>query len=93
MLCNTTRQGMECAFMSSKGCSYSGGTCHPAIESCSGCDRTVASGDQFFCKSYPDPAAKWRNGACNFATHIKGESKEAGKVNPLKASKRAAGKK
>lgn len=93
MLCTTTREGMECAFMSSKGCSFSGGTCHPAIESCEGCERTVAAGDLLYCKSYPDPAAKWRYGACNFATHIKGQVKETAKLNPIKASKRAAGKK
>jgi hypothetical protein len=79
--------------MSSKGCFFSSGTCHPTVESCAGCERTVAAGDQFYCKSYPDPAAKWRYGTCNFATHVKGESKEVGKINPLKASKRAAGNK
>jgi len=38
---------------------------------------------------------KWRNGPCNFATHVKHEIKrdESGKViNPLKAAKRAAKK-
>ena len=93
MLCTTTREGLECAFMTAKGCSFNGGTCHPAIESCEGCERTVAAGDLLYCKSYPDPAAKWRYGACNFATHIKGQVKEAAKLNPIKASKRAAGKK
>ena len=33
---------------------------------------------------------KWFDGRCNFATHIKTESGKAAKVNPLKASKRAA---
>ncbi len=93
MLCTTTREGQECAFMTNKGCSFLGGTCHPAVESCLGCDRTVAVGEMEYCKSYPDPAAKWRQGNCNFATHIKIDAKEAAKVNPLKASKRAAGKK
>jgi len=46
-----------------------------------------------FCSVYPNPAAKWRRGVCNFATHVKVEmpKDESGKkVNPLKAAKRAA---
>ena len=94
MQCTTNRPGMECGFMSGKGCGYVGGTCHPIVEACQGCDRTVTVGEMAFCKSYPDPAAKWRFGACNFATHIKGEAKEdSRKINPLKASKRASAKK
>ena len=93
MLCSTTREGQECAFMSGKGCSFNGGTCHPAVESCEGCDRTVNVGEMVYCKSYPDPTVKWRHGNCNFATHIKGQAKETSKLNPIKASKRAAGKK
>ena len=46
--------------------------------------------EQQFCGSYPNPAKKWFDGRCNFATHIKTESGKAAKVNPLKASKRAA---
>lgn len=93
MLCTTTREGMECNFMSAKGCKFVAGTCHPIVEACHGCDRTVSVGDQAYCKSYPDPASKWRTGNCNFATHIKVETKESAKINPLKASKRASGKK
>jgi len=89
MKCTTTREGYDCNFMTAEGCSYNGGTCHPAIEACQGCDRTVTQGEMVYCKSYPDPAAKWRYGVCNFATHVKGEMKEAVKLNPLKASKRA----
>ena len=36
-----------------------------------------------------DEHGRLRYGVCNFATHIKGEMKEAPKMNPLKASKRA----
>ena len=93
MLCTTTKEGLDCAFMTKKGCGYNGGTCHPTVESCMGCDRTVTVGERTYCKSYPDPAAKWRLGPCNFATHVKTESKESAKINPLKASKRASGKK
>ncbi|ADK85478.1 conserved hypothetical protein [Desulfarculus baarsii DSM 2075] len=89
MLCTTTREGNECAFMSKNGCTFSGGTCNPAIEACLGCERLVTAGDMQYCSSYPDPAAKWRYGVCNFATHVKGTSKEEAKINPLKASRRA----
>jgi hypothetical protein len=93
MLCTTTREGMECAFMTEKGCSYNGGTCHPAVEACEGCARAVQVGDLFYCTTYPDPASKRRYGICNFATHVKDQSevKEV-KLNPIKASKRAAGR-
>lgn len=90
MICTTTREGFECAFMTASGCSFNGGTCHPAVEPCLGCDRTVTVGDMVYCRAYPDPAAKWSHGPCNLATHVKGESKGEVKLNPLKASKRAA---
>jgi hypothetical protein len=90
MLCTTTREGYECAFMSAKGCSFNGGTCHPAVEPCQGCERTITVGDMVYCQAYPDPAAKWRFGKCNFATHVKGEAEIEVKLNPLKASKRAS---
>ena len=90
MLCTTTREGHDCNFMGKNGCMFNGGTCHPAVEPCLGCDRTVTVGDSIYCQSYPDPAAKWRYGLCNFATHVKEEIKvESRTLNPLKASKRA----
>ena len=93
MLCATTREGLECSFMSNKGCSYLGGTCMPIVEACQGCDRTMSVLQGVYCKSYPAPSEKWRRGNCNFATHIKEEVKEAAKINPLKASKRSNKKK
>ena len=65
----------------------------PIVESCQGCDRTTSIDDAVYCKSYSNPAAKWRLGICNFATHVKAEVKAGTKVNPLKASKRASKKK
>ncbi len=62
----------------------------PAVEKCTGCDRLREFEGETFCSSYPEPARKWAGGRCNFATHIKAESAAAAKVNPLKASKRAA---
>ena len=89
MQCTTTKEGHECAFMTKSGCGYSGGTCHPAVEPCQGCDRAEEIGDLFYCSTYPDPASKWAHGPCNFATHVKGETQIEVKMNPLKASKRA----
>lgn len=65
----------------------------PIVEACQGCERAVNVDDATFCKSYPNPSAKWRHGLCNFATHVKVQSKAAAKVNPLKASKKASKKK
>ncbi len=67
----------------------------PIVEQCQGCERIKEFAGNQYCSSYPQPAAKWRHGACNFATHIKASVDKQGqvKVNPLKASKRAARKK
>ncbi len=62
----------------------------PIIDKCEGCDRVRTFEDQQFCGSYPNPERKWTAGRCNFATHIKTQSTGTAKVNPLKASKRAA---
>lgn len=64
----------------------------PIIENCDGCERIVVEDSDKYCKTYANPAAKWRNGLCNFATHAKPEIKvQKIRVNPLKASKRASG--
>ena len=64
----------------------------PIVESCQGCERTMNMDDATYCKSYPNPAAKWRLGVCNFATHVRAQTKSSAKINPLKASKRASKK-
>ncbi len=66
--------------------------CHPIVEKCVGCERTVEHDGTKYCKSYPLPERKWAQKVCNFATHVKLEVDKQGKVNvnPLKASKRAA---
>ena len=44
------------------------------------------------CLVAPSPSHKWAGGMCNFATHRRVEIKlEELKINPLKASKKAAG--
>ncbi|GAB6887681.1 PxxKW family cysteine-rich protein [Desulfothermus okinawensis JCM 13304] len=75
-----------------QGLKFKGVILEPIVENCEGCERVVEFEGEKYCASYPRPQAKWRNGACNFATHVKAEIDKAGKVklNPLKASKRAA---
>ncbi|MDR2892897.1 MAG: PxxKW family cysteine-rich protein [Deltaproteobacteria bacterium] len=72
------------------GMMYNGFLCKPIIDKCEGCDRVRPFEDQNYCYSFPQPASKWAMGRCNFATHMKTETKAQGKVNPLKASKRAS---
>lgn len=72
---------------------FSSGQFQTIIDKCEGCARVVEAGADKFCRTYTVPAAKWRQGLCNFATHVKPELvTAAAKVNPLKASKRAAAK-
>ena len=66
----------------------------PVIEQCNGCERIVEIEQGKFCDAYMNPAAKWRLGICNFATHAKPEVKIVKiRVNPLKAAKRASRRK
>ncbi len=89
MVCKTARAGSDCALMTSKGCSYNGGTCYPIVEGCTGCNSILEYPSGKYCSAYPDPPLKWKRGNCNFATHLKlAGKKEPSKINPLKASKR-----
>ena len=73
---------------------YSSGLFQPVIEKCEGCERIVSTDSGNYCRAYISPEAKWRLGMCNYATHVKPEVVIATvKINPLKASKRAAAKK
>jgi len=90
MVCQTVKVGADCMFMTKKGCTYNGGTCHPVVDQCNGCDRVAEYPAGLYCKAYSEPALKWVTGTCTLATHVKrtngnGETK---KLNPLKASKR-----
>jgi hypothetical protein len=94
MQCATVKKGAECAFMTKQGCNFTGGRCNPIVEACQGCSRVVTHEEGTFCLVAPNPAKKWVNGPCNFATHRQIEVVEqTQKLNPLKASKRAVGKK
>lgn len=90
MICQTTKAGTECVFMGKKGCGFNGGTCHPIVEKCEGCNKVMVLATGQYCKVYPDPTGKWSTGRCPQASHVKKEVTEtAQKINPLKASKRA----
>jgi hypothetical protein len=76
--------------MTRKGCGFNGGMCHPIIDKCEDCSKTIEFPTGTYCMIYPDPASKWAVGGCPMASHIQKESKEATqKINPLKASKRS----
>ena len=92
MICTTVRKGSDCIFMTAKGCSYTGGICREIVEKCKGCNRTVEFSAGWYCSASPEPSTKWKTGNCNLATHIVAEAVPAttAKINPLKASKRAA---
>jgi hypothetical protein len=81
---------LQNAVKTSEGVSMNGFLLSPVVDQCSGCDRVRSFEEQEFCSSYPNPGSKWIGGNCNFATHIKVQATAAAKVNPLKASKRAA---
>ncbi|TET92581.1 MAG: hypothetical protein E3J46_01195 [Desulfobacteraceae bacterium] len=90
MVCTTVKKGVECIFMTKRGCEFNGGSCHPIVDQCDGCQRIVEYPTGTFCMSFPDPVIKWKNGVCNMATHMKTQTTaENHKLNPLKASKRS----
>ncbi len=83
---------LDGAVMTADGLSFKGVIMSPVVENCTGCERVAVFGEQSFCPTYAQPAKKWTRGICNFATHVKATVDKEGKtkVNPLKASKRAA---
>ena len=92
MICKTVKAGFECAFMTKNGCGFVNSSCAVVIDKCEGCAKAFDFESAKYCKVYPDPAGKWLSGRCPTATHVKLEIKEAQKINPLKASKRASKK-
>ena len=89
MVCTTVKEGIECPFMTAKGCFFNGGVCHEVVEQCSGCNRNVQYASSWYCSACPDPSVKWKNGNCNLATHtMTTTTAKQTKLNPLKASKR-----
>jgi hypothetical protein len=78
------------AVMTSEGMAYKGAVFSPVIDKCEGCSRIRDFEGHAYCSSYSAPQAKWSLGDCNFATHVRAAQASQAKVNPLKASKRAA---
>ena len=78
------------AVKTEQGVEVKGMLMQPVVEKCEGCDRIREFEGENFCSSYASPASKWSGGRCNSATHVKVQVAAAAKVNPLKASKRAA---
>jgi len=93
MQCQTVLPGKECTFWSKNGCIFEDNSCQTIVEECEGCARIADGSIGKVCTECPSPAKKWARGLCNFATHKKVEIKtEVQRVNPLKASKKAAAK-
>ncbi len=88
-------QFAEKVTVTDNGVEFNGFRMEPIVENCKGCERIATVQGQEYCTSYPMPSGKWRHGACNFATHVKASVDKSGevKLNPIKASKRAARKK
>ena len=81
---------LENATKTAEGVTVNGIVLSPVVEQCEGCNRQREFEGEKFCSSYAFPAQKWQGGNCNFATHVKSAVAKSAKVNPLKASKRAA---
>ncbi|NLN60340.1 MAG: hypothetical protein GX147_06490 [Deltaproteobacteria bacterium] len=91
MLCQTIKEGIECTFMTKRGCSFMGGTCITVVEDCVACNKIVEYPTGQYCKVYADPGSRWITGRCAIASHTARDIKEsAQKINPMKASKRAS---
>lgn len=65
------------SFAESKAAQVKGMSFEPVVEQCDGCERANKYTDGTYCAVFPIPAAKWRLGVCNMATHKKAESKAA----------------
>ena len=41
MHCESVKPGVDCTFMTKKGCSFNGGKCKTVVEACTGCRRCI----------------------------------------------------
>lgn len=91
--CGTVRKGFRCQFAARNGsCTYNNETCSPIVSACEGCTNIITFENNTYCTSYMSPYTKWIGGAyCPLCTIKKViDVTEKNKINPLKASKRAA---
>jgi hypothetical protein len=103
MECTLLEVPVECHFAQrgdngANRCGYNGTSCLPVVEEClSGDEEKPCSYIQElpkgkYCTKFPNPENRWARGRCPLATHIKMDfaAPLEKKLNPLKASKRAA---
>ena len=50
MICQTIKSGIECGFMTKKGCGFNGGSCNMIIAQCEGCGKVVACVTGNYCR-------------------------------------------
>lgn len=90
-ICQIVRKGIRCQFAKRDGkCDYTGGRCYPVVINCAECKNVETYNNEIYCKIYMSPDAKWYSDGCPMNTNKKNVVKEIQKINPLKASKRAA---
>lgn len=87
--CNTIRNGVRCPFMEDK-CTFPDGICNPVVEQCEGCKNIDVYNELTYCKTYMKPEVKWLSGRCPMNTIKIVVAEDTKKLNPLKASKKAA---
>lgn len=87
---NKNTQAFPGATQTPEGMLHNGAVFQPVIDKCEGCGRVRDFEGAHYCSSYPMPSSKWAMGICNFCTHHRANIAASAKVNPLKASKRAA---
>jgi hypothetical protein len=92
MQCSIIKPGYECTFAVPHACGFGAPqeTCYPIADKCEGCGHVQEWPTGKYCAIFAKPSTKWLLGNCNMSTHIKIEQAVEKKVNPLKASKRAA---
>lgn len=104
MECTLLEGPVECHFAQrgedngANRCGYNGESCLNVVEEClsgdeeKSCEHIVELPKGKFCTRFPNPMSRWARGRCPLATHIKMDfaAPLEKKLNPLKASKRAA---
>lgn len=90
-VCKTIKNGTECPFMGKKGCEFFNGKCEEVISKCEKCNNIMTFDGKEYCSIYASPKSKWLSiGGCPMATTKIIVAEVKNKINPLKASKRAA---
>jgi len=103
MLCTILEREIDCFFATKEengknSCSYNNSGCVPIVDEClkgdddKACENIVDMPNGKYCTKFPNPESRWERGHCPLATHVKVDFSTPieKKLNPLKASKRAA---